>query len=156
MKTIALSKGRVALIDDCDDTALSWYYGGNGYAVRKTRKEGMIYLHRHIMESVLGRKLKRTEYVDHISGIKLDCTRANLRLSTMAQNVSNSKLRTDNTTGVRGVSLDKRNGRWTAQYYLHKKKYHLGSYATKEEAIKARRDKEIELYGEFVVRGQTR
>lgn len=153
---IELSKGKSAIVDNQDNTNLKWYYGGNGYAVRKTRDDGMIYLHRWVMERKLGRKLKRKEHIDHISGLKLDCTRNNLRLCTMRENIANSKLRSDNTTGVRGVSLDVRNGHYTAQYYVNGKKKHIGSYKTKEEAMKARRDVEIELYGEFVLMGQPR
>jgi hypothetical protein len=156
MVTIELTKGKVAIIDEVDNVGLKWYYGGNGYAVRKNRKEGMIYLHRWVMENKLGRKLKPKEHVDHISGVKLDCTRDNLRPCTMAQNIANAKIRSDNTSGVRGVSIDKRNGRYLAQYYIKGKKYHIGSYVTKEEAIKARKDKEIKLYKDFVINGQWR
>lgn len=156
MITIKLTKDKVALIDETDLTELKWYYGGNGYAVRKTRTDGMTYLHRWVMERKLGRKLKRKEHVDHISGIRLDCTRDNLRLCTMSQNISNARIRSDNTSGARGVSLDSRNGNYVAHYYINSKKVHIGSYKTKEEAMKARRDKEIELYGEFVIKGQSR
>ncbi len=154
--TIELSKGTVAIIDKEDNSEFKWYYGGNGYAVRKNRTEGMVYLHRWVMERKLGRKLKRSEHVDHISGQRLDCTRNNLRVCSMAQNIANSKIRTDNTSGARGVSLDSRNGNYVAHYYIKGKKHHIGSFKTKEEAIKARRDKEIELYGEFVLNGQQR
>jgi len=154
--TIKLTQGKVAIIDEIDWSPTKWYYGGNGYAMHKTRKEGTHYLHRWVMERALGRQLGSKEYIDHISGVKLDCTRDNLRLCTMSENLANAKIRSDNTTGVRGVSLDNRNGHYTAQVYVNSKKVHLGSFKTVEEAIKARRDKEIEMYGEFVIKGQQR
>lgn len=156
MKTLELTKGKVAIVDNEDSTGLKWYYGGNGYAMRKDRKNGTSYLHRYVMERKIGRKLLQSENVDHISGVKLDNTRGNLRLCTMSENLANAKIRTDNTSGVRGVSLDSRNGHYVAHYYLGGKKQHIGSFKTLEEATKARRDKEIELYGEFVVFGQKR
>ncbi len=156
MAIIKLSKGKIAMVDDKDVSELKWYYGGNGYAVRKNRGEGMTYLHRWVMERKIGRSLKPTEHVDHISGVLLDCTRTNLRIATRSENMANSKIRTDNKTGVRGVTLDGRNGHYLAQVYVGGKKIHLGAYKTIEEASKARRDKEIEMYGEFVVKGQSR
>lgn len=156
MQVITLTKGMTTVVDDEDALPLKWYYGANGYAQRKSRKEKGTYLHRLVMERLLGRPLKHGEYVDHINGNKLDNRRQNLRLSTMSQNLANGKIRSNNTTGVRGVSLDRRNGHYVAHYYIKSKKYHIGSYKTLEEAIKARRTKEIKLYGDFVLVGQPR
>lgn len=151
---IQLTQGKSAIIDDVDSNGLKWYYGNHGYAQRKTRQNSAVLLHRYVMSRKLGRDLTSKEYVDHISGVKLDCTRANLRLCTMSQNLANAKIRTDNKSGHRGITLDKRNGHYTAQVYVNCKKYHLGSFKTLEEAVKARRDKELEMYGSFVIGGQ--
>jgi len=151
---LKLTQGKVAIIDDIDSNDLKWYFGTNGYAQRKPRNTKALLLHRYVMSRKLGRELTSKEYVDHISGVKLDCTRGNLRLCTMSQNLANAKLRVDNKSGHRGVLLDKRNGHYTAHVYVNCKKSHLGSFKTLEEAIKARRDKELKMYGSFVIGGQ--
>jgi len=151
---VQLTQGKSAIIDDIDANNIKWYFGNHGYAVHKNIKDGSILLHRYVMSRKLGRELTSKEYVDHISGVKLDCTRDNLRLCTMSQNLANAKLRIDNKSGHRGVLLDKRNGHYTAHVYVNCKKHHIGSFKTLEEAIKARRDKELEMYGSFVIGGQ--
>jgi hypothetical protein len=88
--------------------------------------------------------------IDHINGDGGDNRIANLREATMSQNLMNTKTRTDNTSGFKGVSKDNRRGRWEA--YVHKdgKKKSLGSYKTKEEAARAYVAAATAMHGEFV------
>lgn len=58
------------------------------------------------------------------------------------------KLRSDNTSGVRGVH--KANGKWCARIRFKHKSYWLGAYDTKEEAAEARRIAEENMYGDFL------
>ncbi|MCG7596360.1 hypothetical protein MHN84_20400 [Mycobacterium sp. PSTR-4-N] len=46
--------------------------------------------------------------------------------------------------GLRGVYLQ--DGRWRAQVYHHSRKYHVGYFATAEEAGEAARLKRLELF----------
>jgi hypothetical protein len=55
----------------------------------------------------------------------------------------------NNTSGVAGVTWDKKNNKWKAQIHINRKTKYLGLYNTKEEAIEARRQAEIEYFGEF-------
>lgn len=154
MQVIALTQGKYAIIDDShavEVAALNWHFDKSvGYAVNKSASK--LYLHRYVMSLIVGRKLSRTEYVDHKNRDRLDCRADNLRLCTMAENIANSKIRGDSTTRYKGVSKDSRNGHYVAYYAKHGKKHHIGSYATIEAAISARRQKEDELYGSFVYR----
>lgn len=43
-----------------------------------------------------------------------------------------------NTSGVTGVSYDKRRREWVAQIAINKKHYHLGWFKNKEDAVRAR------------------
>lgn len=56
--------------------------------------------------------------------------------------------RKDNTSGHTGV-LQRKNGRWQAYISFQKKRYYLGDYASKEEAIKAREQGEA-LHADFL------
>ena len=62
--------------------------------------------------------------------------------------LSQRKLRSNNTTGVTGVTLSR--GKYEAHIGFQGKKYNLGSFETLEEAAKARRDAELQYFGEFL------
>ncbi len=47
---------------------------------RRAKKQKAVYLQDFIMESAIGRPLKKTEHVEFINGNTLDCRRDNLRL----------------------------------------------------------------------------
>ena len=69
--------------------------------------------------------------------------------NTCIQFINNTdKLRKDNNSGVRGVSLH--NGKWRARISFKKKMYYLGEYRDIEEAIRVRKIAENNLYGEFL------
>lgn len=53
-------------------------------------------------------------------------------------------------TGVRGVYLDPRSGKYRARLRFRRKYYNLGSYDTIEEARTARRKAEEEIFGAFL------
>jgi hypothetical protein len=88
--------------------------------------------------------------VDHIDGNWLDNRKKNLRICTSPQNTLNTKLIwKNNTSGHKGVYLDKRYNRWLARIQYNKKTISLGMYDTFEEAKNARIKAELKLFGEF-------
>lgn len=50
---------------------------------------------------------------------------------------SSRKINENNSTGVCGVSFDKKNHKWDAHIMFQRKTYFLGRYDDKEDAIKA-------------------
>mgnify|MGYP002511587032 CR=1 FL=1 len=58
------------------------------------------------------------------------------------------KVQSNNSTGITGVSL--RNGKYRAYINFKKKQYYLGTYENIEDAIKARKIAEKEIYGPFL------
>lgn len=88
--------------------------------------------------------------VDHINGSRSDNRWANLRQATRAQNGSNLKLKTNNTSGYSGVSFEKIGNKWVAYINISGRKVSLGRYDIKEDAISARKTAEINFFGEFV------
>lgn len=86
---------------------------------------------------------------DHKNGNGLDNRKGNLRSITQRQNVLNSAIRSDNTSGHTGVGYNKEIQKWTAVISIDKKVRYLGSYVNKEDAIKVRREAEELYYGEY-------
>lgn len=54
----------------------------------------------------------------------------------------NSKISTENTSGVKGVSFHKKSGKWRAQIRYSYKNHYLGLYEKIEDAAEARREAE--------------
>ena len=87
-------------------------------------------------------------HVDHINGDSQDDRLCNLRLATNAQNTFNGRLNSNNSVGVKGVTLRKESGRYRA-YITRDKRIWLGTFETIEEAEAARFAAEIHYHGEF-------
>ena len=76
---------------------------------------------------ILGRKYKAhrliflyhngyiPKFIDHIDGNRINNRIENLRVATREQNNQNAKFRKDNTSGIKGVSWNKRTKKWIAQ-----------------------------------------
>lgn len=75
--------------------------------------------------------------IDHINRDKLDNRIENLRACNRPQNVVNSKVRSDNTTGYKGVIFHKASGKYQAQTMYFGKRVHIGLFETAEEAARA-------------------
>jgi len=88
---------------------------------------------------------------DHISGDTLDNRRINLRKVTQDQNAYNSKLRKDNSSGVKGVRRRVNNSghKWEARIVWGGKEYHLGTYELFKDAVYARKRAELKYFGEY-------
>jgi hypothetical protein len=124
----------------------------------KYHHAGKIYFHRHI--KVNGKwkheSLHRTivnaidkQTVDHINGNTLDNRKCNLRICTTEQNNINHCIQKNNTTGYKGVRLDKRSGKYEARISLNRKRKQLGTFDTAEEAYRAYCNASKEYHQEF-------
>lgn len=82
------------------------------------------------------------DIIDHINGDPSDNRLCNLRNGTQRDNMRNSKVQKNSTSGIRGVFYDQRKHNWKAAIGLNGKSVHLGTYATPLEAIEARLDAE--------------
>lgn len=150
MKLIKLTKGFFAKVDDDDFekcNKISWYYNKsfNGYtAYAETKSFKLkISMHRFIMNP------KKNEFVDHINGNGLDNRKNNLRICTRSQNTVNSKIRTDNTTGYKGVSYYKSRNKYEAYINVKGKRTKLGYFTCPKEAAIAYDQMAKLLHGEF-------
>ena len=84
--------------------------------------------------------------LDHINRDKLDNRISNLRIVTRSENLQNTDIRKNNTSGTKGVWLNKIRQKWVASVTINNKYKHLGHFDTIEEAIAVRRAAEKEFY----------
>ena len=61
-------------------------------------------------------------------------------------NLLTAKLSSANTTGEKGVYLNKKSGRWRATICFKKRQIHLGYFANKQDAINARKEAEEKYF----------
>lgn len=87
--------------------------------------------------------------VDHRDLDRLNNRWGNLRDATKAQNQANTLVRKSNTSGFKGVSLERRTNRWQAQIRVHGVRKHLGTFDTPEEAGAAYANALTATHGEF-------
>lgn len=87
--------------------------------------------------------------IDHINGIKNDNRLLNLRLATKSENGINQRLSSKNTSGYKGVYLNKPSKKWIAQCRSGGKRHHLGCFDTAEEAHAAYKDYAKQHHGCF-------
>lgn len=86
--------------------------------------------------------------VDHIDGNPLNNRMSNLRAATQSQNGMNSKMRKNNTSGVKGVYWGP-DGKWRAAIMIHRKMIALGGFDRLEDAAAVVADAREKLHGEF-------
>lgn len=91
--------------------------------------------------------------IDHINGVKTDNRICNLRLATNAQNGKNTGLSINNTSGVCGVTYDKRNQKWRSLIKVDGKQIHLGRWSSFDDAVRSRKEAEQKYFGEWARRG---
>jgi len=90
--------------------------------------------------------------IDHINGDATDNRLENLRLATSKQNQENTKLRADNQSGYKGVSLDKKSGKWRAYLTHQGKRVHIGFFDCPENAHVAVMNVRSKLYTHYTGR----
>ena len=137
MKKIPLTQNNYAVVDNEDFEELSKYKWKllktktQFYALQSGPRGKRLLMHRILL------KVPKGKVVDHINGNGLDNRRSNLRICTQSQNMQNSGLRKNNTSGFKGVCLDKRRGKWIARIRIGNKRITTKQFDSPELAHKA-------------------
>lgn len=89
------------------------------------------------------------EMIDHVDRDRANCRWENLRLANQSQQNANQALRSDNTSGTRGVRFRKSTGKWLARIKVDGKEKHIGVFTSKDAAAAAYRNAAIKTFGQF-------
>lgn len=73
----------------------------------------------------------------------------NLRPATYAQNNRNMSLRKDNPTGIRGVTICRKNGKFLPRIRVDGRQIYLGRFDDLDIAASVRHAAELKYFGEF-------
>ena len=155
MRKIPLTRGKVALVDDDDYAKLvvyKWHaiksHRGSRLVWYACRSQGVsprtLLMHRQILGDDCAGVL-----VDHEDGDGLNNQRINLRPATHRQNVRNSVMYSNNTSGFRGVHWHMGGQKWAARIQINNKSVYLGIYSNPEDAARAYDARAIEVDGPF-------
>lgn len=106
------------------------------FYLQKRTSKGLVYLHRLIVQAPPGK------YVDHINENTLDNRQVNLRVCTNSANLRNGRLRANNTSGVKGVTWNARDKKWSATIKVKYRSIFLGNFTDFEQAVEARKSAE--------------
>jgi len=153
-KIIALTQGKVAIVDDgdfewlnqfkwCAHKARNTYYAER--AVRVGLKRKQLQMHRFILGLDFGDKRQG----DHINMDGLDNRRANLRIATVAENLHNRGKQKNNTSGYKGVFWEKKDKKWRARIKVDGERMHLGLFHDPADAARAYDKAAKKHHGEF-------
>lgn len=142
MKTILLTQGKVALVDDEDFERLNqfkWHAYKDFrtyYAARNVPRLGGGYRRSTMHREILGLTDPKIK-ADHKNGSGLDCRRDNLRIASNVQNGANRlKFRGRTSSRFKGVHRHLC-GKWCASIRFQGVPYHLGLHKTEEAAARA-------------------
>jgi hypothetical protein len=106
-------------------------------------------IHRIVWAICVGKHPERV--IDHIDGDSLNNRIDNLRDVSQTINSRNSKMRSNNTSGVNGVRWDKQRNKWVVYVTSHidgiSKTKNLGRFNNFDDALKCRESWEEELGG---------
>jgi len=150
MKTIKLTQGYEALVDDDDYervAAFKWCAlvdRTRVYAIRTERVPNVprrtIYMHCFITGS---------KGIDHHDGNGLDNRRANLREADQSHNQMNVRKSPGASSGFKGVCWHKASRRWLARIKLNGVSRHIGVFRDEVDAATAYNFAAHKLFGAF-------
>lgn len=155
MKQLLTTSGDKVMVSDKDFKKVSSYrwstlksknhsllYARRTFCNGVSRKH--VFLHRFIL-GITDPKVK----VDHRDRNGLNCTRKNLRTCTHSQNLYNSKLRVNNTSGFKGVSWNKWHKAWMVKIRSQNNYVFLGYFGSRVTGAKVYDRAARKLFGRF-------
>jgi len=153
MRTIPLTQGKVAIVDDEDyDFLMQWKWNArrcckDSFYAKRHQKEGngrvVRYMHQEVSKPPKGME------VDHINHNGLDNRRENLRVCTHQENAMNNSGRNGCSSNYVGVCWKPARRKWQAQIKHNGIVTSLGFFRYERDAAIVRDRKAKELRGDF-------
>lgn len=137
-----LASGRTVFIDDEDYPKIQSYklvVDKRNLVLLVKPEHSIKKLHRFLLPCPAGLQ------IDHINRNRLDNRKANLRIVTASQNSRNMGIKSDNSTGYKGVQFIADHGKYRARIRTDSGRVSLGHFKTALEAAHAY-DKAAKLY----------
>ena len=155
MKMVPLTQGKFALVpDECYEELAKhkWYAAkirGCYYAIRNTRtvRREQVRMHRAIWEMLNG-PIQEGMQIDHINHDGLDNRVENIRLCTNQENCFNRRKQDYCSSRYKGVSWNKKLGRWMAYVAIDQRMQYLGLFDSEIKAATAYNQAARELFGD--------
>lgn len=148
-KEIKLTQGKIAIVDDEDFERINKIkWSASKYNKNLFRAIGKIKGKRVIMSRMIMNNPKGY-LIDHIDRNALNNKKSNLRLCNHSQNAINSTKNKNNTSGFKGVWWNKNSEVWQSAIMHKNKRYRLGSFEKKIDAVNSYNNKAKQLFREF-------
>lgn len=121
-----------------------------GYDVICIKHEGVYYrLYAHRVAWAMTYGEWPLLHIDHADGVRSNNKISNLRQATNQENTRNRGRGANNTSGYKGVSFEKRCGKWSAGVKVSGVRKFLGYFQTTEEANEVRVAYDLAHFGKF-------
>lgn len=119
---------------------------------RKMRVDGVMYMEHRIIFKMFNEHFEDGT-IDHINNVTDDNRIENMRLASTCENNQNSVLRKDNSSGVKGVSWNKRDKCWAVTIACNGKRKGFGTFTDFETAKQVAEQARLKLHGEYANNG---
>lgn len=122
----------------------------NGQGYTRVMVDNQSYRAHRVIYTMHFGEIPEGMHIDHINGVRNDNRIENLRLATPTQNMRNRKsARVDSVTGVRGVYLHKKSGRFRVHFKVNGKYIHLGYFKSEKDASETAYSYRRSIFGDF-------
>lgn len=147
-----LSKSPTRFWDNINNEGSCWLWtkgkSSAGYGIFTLHKREQYYAHRWSYTQLVG-EIPDGAVLDHKCNNRSCVNPKHLRITTQTYNLANTKIRSDNTSGYKGVSWDKSRGLWLAQLTKGGKSILSKRFKNLGDAVKEYRSKAKEHFGEY-------
>lgn len=154
MRTIPLTQGKIALVDDSDYEWLNqrkWYAARDRYTFYVLRGARHKCTSEQMHRLILGLQPGDKRQCDHIDGNGLNNVRSNLRVCTVTQNQRSSRKLRGGTSKYKGVFWNYANSKWLSAIRTNKERIYLGSFDSEIDAARAYDIAALKYHGDFSV-----
>jgi hypothetical protein len=157
MRSISLTKGQIALVDDEDFEYLNKFRWQAQYCIDtdsfyakrgdySTGKNITVRMSRYIMNT------PKNMLCDHVNHNTLDNRKENLRNVTKSQNMINRRKQVGTKTGITGIGVA--NKKYYAHIRFNGDRVFGKNHSNIEDAIKDRKRLEVVYFGDYAYKGE--